>query len=75
VSTPQPTTGTSVRVAADQLAEAIRRQLKQKDKEKARELLLRGLAARREATVLTRHVTEPQQEDQDGGDSLPKRAY
>ncbi len=67
MSTPPPTTGASLRAAADHLADAIRRQLKQKEKEKARELLLRGLAAKREVTVLTRRLVE----DQD--DSPPAR--
>jgi hypothetical protein len=63
VSTPQPTTGASLRTAADHLAEAIRQQLNQKEKEKARELLLRGLAAKREVTVLTRRLVEEQADD------------
>lgn len=63
MSTQPPTTGASLRAAADDLAEAIRRQLRQKEKEKARELLLRGLAAKREVTVLTRRMTEDPAED------------
>lgn len=67
MSTQQPTTGASLRADTDRLAEAIRQQLRQKEKEKARELLLRGLAAKREITVLTRRAIE----DQDQDDSAP----
>jgi hypothetical protein len=63
VSTQQPTTGASLRADTDRLAAAIRQQLRQKEKEKARELLLRGLAAKREITVLTRRAIEDQDQD------------